>query len=288
MTVTQLRQVFVPALFVLILAAPLAAQVPPDLTADRTDFTRWLLSSPDSPLAAKARQPIDTAVSLGPASADIPLAGLMAVHTLRRSASGAITLESDAGSRAVPRGRLVPVGNYRLRVSGTAERPVVTVFRDIDRAARPPAFFPYDPALVITRPLDPPASGGRAPLLASDGSEVIAAEAGTVTLTVGGRTATLRVRRIPVTGTDEAELELYFRDATNGRETYPAGRFVTLTPVGNGQVRIDFNRARNPFCAYNGVYPCPLPWPGNTIPAPVRAGEKYVGGGLSEPAVPTP
>jgi uncharacterized protein (DUF1684 family) len=93
----------------------------------------------------------------------------------------------------------------------------------------------------------------------------------------------LQVRRIPLGG-EESDLEIFFRDETNGRETYPAGRFVSLLPIGGGRYRLDFNRARNPFCAYNAAYACPAPWKGNSIPAPIRAGELYGGGGLSAPA----
>jgi uncharacterized protein (DUF1684 family) len=91
----------------------------------------------------------------------------------------------------------------------------------------------------------------------------------------------LRVRRIP-TG-DESELEIYFRDATNGHGTYPAGRFVPLVPLPDGRYRLDFHRARNPFCAYSSAFACPAPWRGNTIEAKVEAGERYLGGGLSAP-----
>jgi len=38
---------------------------------------------------------------------------------------------------------------------------------------------------------------------------------------------------------------------------------------------LDFNRARNPSCAYNTVFPCPAPWPGNALRRPIRAGERY-------------
>ena len=75
----------------------------------------------------------------------------------------------------------------------------------------------------------------------------------------------------PVSG--EATLEIYFRDLTNGQGSYPAGRFVELIPQADGRYRLDFNRARNPFCAYSSAYACPIPWRGNAIPAPVRAGE---------------
>jgi uncharacterized protein (DUF1684 family) len=54
---------------------------------------------------------------------------------------------------------------------------------------------------------------------------------------------------------------------------------VSLAPLGNGKFLLDFNRARNPFCAYSSVFPCPAPWPGNTIAARVEAGETYAKAG---------
>jgi uncharacterized protein (DUF1684 family) len=116
-------------------------------------------------------------------------------------------------------------------------------------------------------------------ILAADGIETDAAEVGTFVVPLGGRTP-MRVLRIPVGSGDESELEIFFRDETNGEGTYPAGRFVSLLPLPKGEFRLDFNRSRNPFCAYSSVYPCPAPWRGNTIAAPVRAGERYTGGGL--------
>jgi uncharacterized protein (DUF1684 family) len=93
----------------------------------------------------------------------------------------------------------------------------------------------------------------------------------------------LRVLRIPSPGSDESELTIFFRDGSNAAGSYPAGRFVELIPIDSARYRLDFNRARNPFCAYNTVYPCPAPWRGNTIPVPIRAGERYLGGGLTTP-----
>ena len=82
--------------------------------------------------------------------------------------------------------------------------------------------------------------------------------------------------RIPDPATGESELEIFFRDSTNLSGTYPAGRFVSLTPAGEGRYRLDFNRARNPFCAYSSAYACPAPWRGNALPAAIAAGEKYL------------
>jgi uncharacterized protein (DUF1684 family) len=122
-------------------------------------------------------------------------------------------------------------------------------------------------------------------VLALDGIETDAAEAGSVLVPIGGSPVRLRVRRIPTGFEGESELEIFFRDGTNAEGTYPAGRFVSLVPVGEGRYRLDFNRARNPFCAYSSAYPCPAPWRGNTIDTNVEAGEPYLGGGLSAPPV---
>jgi len=134
-------------------------------------------------------------------------------------------------------------------------------------------------------PLIPPERHGTIRVLGLDGIEVEAAEAGSVLVPIGGRRVRLLVRRLPLAGSEESELEIFFRDETNGRGTYPAGRFVTLAPAGATRYRLDFNRARNPFCAYSAAYPCPAPWRGNTIPAPVTAGERYDGGGVTAPPV---
>ena len=137
---------------------------------------------------------------------------------------------------------------------------------------------------VFVGELLPPETRGTVRVLGVDGVEVDAAEAGSVVVPIGGERVRLRVRRLPTAGGEESELEILFRDGTNGRGTYPAGRFVPLAPEHDGQYRLDFNRARNPFCAYSSAYPCPAPWRGNTITAPVEAGERYSGSGLRSPS----
>ena len=65
-----------------------------------------------------------------------------------------------------------------------------------------------------------------------------------------------------------------FSDLTSGSETYAAGRYLDLDPTGTGLYEIDFNRAYNPYCAYNEAYDCPFPPPSNRLKIPVRAGER--------------
>jgi uncharacterized protein len=74
---------------------------------------------------------------------------------------------------------------------------------------------------------------------------------------------------------------LSFADATSGRETYGACRYLLDTVKGadlgevDGRLVLDFNFAYNPSCAYDPRWVCPLAPPGNRLPVEVRAGERY-------------
>ncbi len=249
------------------------AQSSDALARERADYLAWLRTAPNSPSAAVAQQPIGTGLRLGPRDADLPLEGVP-LHRLTAT-GGRIVLDGPDGNRQVAPGRLLRLGGYTLTVGGPHQAPVVTIFGP-ERGPRPVEYYPLDESVVFSGPLIPPERRGTVRLLAPDGIEVEAVEAGSAMVPIGGQPTRLRVRRIP-TGREESELEIYFRDPTNGAGTYPAGRFVSLIPVGGGRYRLDFNRARNPFCAYSSAYACPAPWQGNALPAAVRAGEKYGG-----------
>ena len=67
-----------------------------------------------------------------------------------------------------------------------------------------------------------------------------------------------------------------FGDRTNGKETYPAGRFLyAALPGANGRIVLDFNRAYSPPCAFNDFSTCPVASPRNRLPVRVAAGEFY-------------
>ncbi len=248
---------------------------------EHQEFTEWIVSSPLSPRRAVVVRPIGPGLSLGPDDADIPLVGVAAARLTDRD--GRITLQSGEAVTGLARGRPHTLGRWRLLVSGVPGRASVTVFADEARAGKPPIWFPYDAKAAFTVTLRAPAAPGTVRVLAPDGVEVEATESGVVSILVGGAPRTLTVRRLPGAFDEESELEIYFRDGTSGRTTYPAGRFVALIPTGGGRYLLDFNRARNPFCGYNTVFPCPAPWKGNAIPFPIGAGERYRGGGLEAP-----
>ena len=72
----------------------------------------------------------------------------------------------------------------------------------------------------------------------------------------------------------EDYLFLPFLDDTNGEETYGGGRYIDLRfPEGN-ELEIDFNKAYNPYCAYNEKYSCPIVPRENYLELRVEAGVK--------------
>jgi len=75
-------------------------------------------------------------------------------------------------------------------------------------------------------------------------------------------------------GEQVTNLFVPFADMTTGAETYPAGRYLDLFPTATGFYTIDFNRAYNPYCAYNAKYDCPYPPQSNRLKVAIRAGER--------------
>ncbi|MBV2209778.1 MAG: DUF1684 domain-containing protein [Thermomonas sp.] len=72
-----------------------------------------------------------------------------------------------------------------------------------------------------------------------------------------------------------ATLLLVFADRTSGHGSYGAGRFLDVPkPDTKGHLRIDFNQAYNPPCAFTPFATCPLPPPENRLDLRVEAGEK--------------
>ena len=72
-------------------------------------------------------------------------------------------------------------------------------------------------------------------------------------------------------------LFLIFADATSGKETYGAARFLYADRPRHGRIVLDFNRAYNPPCAFTPYATCPLAPPENRLAVRVPAGEKKYG-----------
>ncbi len=71
----------------------------------------------------------------------------------------------------------------------------------------------------------------------------------------------------------EETLFVPFKDATSGKETYGAGRYLDLEPVRDrtpeGKWILDFNQTYNPWCAYSETYTCPFVPAENGLEVPI-------------------
>lgn len=72
----------------------------------------------------------------------------------------------------------------------------------------------------------------------------------------------------------DKNLFIPFNDETNGKDTYGGGRFLDIIETGADSLIIDFNKAYNPYCAYNFKYSCPIPPEENNLKIRIEAGEK--------------
>jgi uncharacterized protein len=154
---------------------------------------------------------------------------------------------------------------YRRHPQSPLPPPVRATFHGLD-------YFDANPDLVFDVNVAP-ADGAPLTIATSDGTERIYYRAGTITIDVEGEEATLTLLSIP----GHPGYFLPFRDATSGKESYGAGRYLDLEPEEDGRLIVDFNYAYNPYCAYSDNYSCALPPVENWLTVPIRAGEKAFG-----------
>lgn len=132
-------------------------------------------------------------------------------------------------------------------------------------------YYPIDPDAALIVRVEEFADHPPAPLGTNAGQVLEYLRWGEVRFTWQGEPCRLTVFRADP---DDPNLFVPFRDATSGGETYGGGRYLELLDRGDGTYLLDFNRAYNPYCAYNAEWSCPLPPPENRLPVPVRAGEQ--------------
>lgn len=168
----------------------------------------------------------------------------------------------------------VEIGSLMFTVIKRGDAYAVRV-RDRDNPARLTftgrAWFPLEPALRLDARFVPYETPRDYWIDNTVGQRISIDSPGEVTFTLDGQQHTL----IAFPGNDEQTLWFVFRDATSGRLTYGACRFLNATLTEDGRVDLDFNRAYHPPCAFTAYATCPLPPPGNVLPVAVTAGERY-------------
>lgn len=133
-------------------------------------------------------------------------------------------------------------------------------------------YYPERPDLALELPLDTSGEGigERLEIPASDGALKPYLRAGRVHFEVEGNPVTLSV----FTDLNRGRFFLPFKDKTNGKETYGAGRYLDPKARPDGTLVVDFNYAYNPYCAYSEGWTCPVPPLENMVKVEIPAGEK--------------
>jgi uncharacterized protein len=137
------------------------------------------------------------------------------------------------------------------------------------RASDPVAWFDPDPGWRVSAAVESAGDGATVPIVDVLGEVREVAVAARLRFTLAGHEHTLLA--VDAGG----RLFVNFRDATNGRETYGAGRFLTADAAVAGSTVLDFHRAHHPPCAHTPHAMCPLPPLANRLPVAVRAGERW-------------
>ena len=173
------------------------------------------------------------------------------------------------GAHGAP--RTIDAGRFRLRLSHQNMPAVVVLDRDARRDELAPEWFPYDSTFRFVLPLDRDA--GDISLGSTRERQRGATRAGWFHFDVDGVASRVMALRLDEPGVAADALEVYFTDATSGRESYRM-RYLGVAAAADGRYVLDLNRAYNPACAFSPHYNCPIPPPENHLAVAIRAGEK--------------
>ena len=189
---------------------------------------------------------------------DAPMGGAAPLRT-DADPGGASVLSFDGGKGLAT--AIARDDRLALRVKH-ADAPSRTGFRGL-------TYWPGGPDWIVDARYVPNPAGRTIDIVNIVGTVEPMPNPGRVEFERGGRT-----HRIEALDDGSGGVFLVFADRTSGHGSYGAGRFIDAPAPSNGRVRIDFNQAYNPPCAFTPFATCPLPPPENRLDLAVNAGEK--------------
>jgi hypothetical protein len=139
------------------------------------------------------------------------------------------------------------------------------------------AYFPPDPKYRVRARLVRDPNPQKVVLATSKGVPREMIGAGFFEFEIDGTKQRLAAyKAVPPPGHHHEDRTLFvpFRDATSGKETYGASRYLDVEEQSSDEYVLDFNLAYNPYCAYSDDYVCPFPPRENWLSVPIRAGEE--------------
>ena len=167
------------------------------------------------------------------------------------------------------------LGRLRFHVIRRADRfgvrvkdpqhPALEAFDGLD-------YFAADPAYRLDAAFVPYAEPRETTVMTAVGTTTTLLVPGEVEFKLGGQ----QLKLLPmVSEPGDKKLWFIFKDGTSGKETY--GFRYLYGDLAGGRVKLDFNRAYNPPCAFTPYATCPLPPRENRLDVRVEAGERIYG-----------
>jgi len=141
-------------------------------------------------------------------------------------------------------------------------------------------FFPINEKYNLIADFTPINDGDIIPFPTSAGKIKYYKEYGIATFTIDKQQQSLKIYQAnPIMENYLTHLFLPFTDETNGNTTYGGGRYLDLDTeksfTQNGKIKLNFNKAYNPYCAYSSRYNCPIPPGNNSLEIEINAGVTY-------------
>lgn len=138
-------------------------------------------------------------------------------------------------------------------------------------------FFPVDLKYCVTAKFKRTPNEKPFNMATTTGRKAQYVKYGELSFTLNGKPFKLDIFQSP----DLVKLEEYkdhlflpFTDNTNGEGSYAGGRYIDMKLPRGDTMQIDFNKAYNPYCAYNHDYSCPIPPSQNFVDTDIKAGVK--------------
>jgi uncharacterized protein len=263
-----------------------------EIEKDRADTEEWLRSSAYSYLAAIDRVNFDDRKTLTVGRAndnDLRLTTEdIEPHHLRITVEGdrfrvecvdakaRFSIKEEVKREATLDPSYIHVGRFALRLSHQ-NFPALIVFDPKSprfKQYREIAYFPIDLSYRYEVRLKRYPKAEQTIIMSTRGNQRKAERVGWVDFLVGNTPCRLEATHLIEPGSKEGTVDIFFRDATTGKESYSVGRYVDLKKLENGNYLLDFNLAYNPACAFSEYYNCPIPPKSNVLKVAIRAGEK--------------
>ena len=173
----------------------------------------------------------------------------------------------------------------RVKTESEFQKQTNALFKDATQSPLKPEalkgfkslpFFPIDSSFVVVATLQKTPKAEFSDMKTTTSRLSKKRVFGVLTFVIKGNSCCLNLYQTQgsITAVD-AQLFLPFLDETNGLLTYGGGRYMDLEIPETDQVWLDFNKAYNPYCAYNERYSCPIVPRENYIPLEIKAGVMY-------------